>query len=185
MLCFLGKVKGVSRGIAVVDSFTQAFWTILIRITARAWLAFFRTKKLDFFFSTFALSFYRSQNVLGWSKFFCQTKHIFTHCGSYKCFVPDKKMICIQLNWFLCLRKSFWRGNKCSQSFGLTQKIRTGTKHFGTSKRTRHFFLILPDIVQQQMNLITEAKKSWIQYKKWYSWILNLPLENHSKIYLW
>ena len=45
---------------------------------------------------TYALSFYRSQNVLGWSKFFGQTINLFTYCGSHKHFVPDKKMICIQ-----------------------------------------------------------------------------------------
>ena len=28
--------------------------------------------------------------------FLCQTKNLFTHCGSHKHFVPDKKMICIQ-----------------------------------------------------------------------------------------
>ena len=96
-----------------------------------------------------ASSFYMSQTVLGWSKFFvpdqkfiyklwqsqkfcarqkddlhsvklvfvealmpcpftgpkmfwagpnflCQTKNLFTYCGSRKHFVPDKKMICIQ-----------------------------------------------------------------------------------------
>ena len=69
-----------------------------------------------------ALSFYRSQNVLCWSK----------------CFVPDKMMICIQLNWFLCRHKRFWRGTKCSQIFGLAQNIWTSSKHFGTCKRTRH-----------------------------------------------
>ena len=38
----------------------------------------------------------------------------------------------------MCRHKSFWRGTKCSQIFGLTQKIWTGTKHFATCKRTRH-----------------------------------------------
>ena len=33
--------------------------------------------------------------------------------------------------------KRFLRGTKCSQIFGLAQKIWTGTKHFGTCKRTR------------------------------------------------
>ncbi len=28
--------------------------------------------------------------------FLCQTKNLFTYCGSHKNFVPDKKMICIQ-----------------------------------------------------------------------------------------
>ena len=28
--------------------------------------------------------------------FLCQTKNLFTYCGSHKHFVPEKKMICIQ-----------------------------------------------------------------------------------------
>ena len=67
-----------------------------------------------------------------------QTQNLFTYCASHKHFAPDKKVICIQQHWFLCLHKSFWRGTKCSQIFGLTQKIWTGTKYFGTCKRTRH-----------------------------------------------
>ena len=39
----------------------------------------------------------------------------------------------------MCRYKSFWRCTKCRcQIFGLAQKIWTGTKHFGTYKRTRH-----------------------------------------------
>ena len=80
-------------------------------------------------------------------KFFCagpnflsQPKNLTAFSASHKHFVPDKKMICIQQNWFLCRHKSFWKGTKCSQIFGLAQKIWTGTKNFGTCKRTRHKF---------------------------------------------
>ena len=38
----------------------------------------------------------RSQNVLGWSKFFVPDQNLFKYCGRNKHFVPDKKMICIQ-----------------------------------------------------------------------------------------
>ena len=38
----------------------------------------------------------------------------------------------------MCRPISFWRGTKCNQLFGLSRKIWTGTKHFGTCKRTRH-----------------------------------------------
>ena len=69
--------------------------------------------------------------------FLSQHKNLFTYCASHKHFVPDKKMICIQQNCFLCWHKSFWRGTKYSQIFGLAQKIWTITKHFGTCKRTR------------------------------------------------
>ena len=37
----------------------------------------------------------------------CQTKNLFTYCASHNHFVPDKKMICIQWNWFLCWTKAF------------------------------------------------------------------------------
>ena len=66
--------------------------------------------------------------------FLCRTKNLFIYCASHKHFVPDKNMICIQWNRFLCRQKSFWRGTKCSQSFWLTQNIWTGTKHFRTCK---------------------------------------------------
>ena len=54
------------------------------------------------FLQTYALSFYRSQTVLGWSKFFCKIKDLFTFCGSHKL---------------------FWRGTKCSQILVLAQKF--------------------------------------------------------------
>ena len=76
--------------------------------------------------------------VLSWSNFFVPDQK-FTYCGSHKNFVPDKKMICIQF-MFMCQHKSFLRGTKCSQIFGLTQKIWTSTKFFETCKRTRHSF---------------------------------------------
>ena len=48
------------------------------------------------------------------TKMFCagpnflnQPKNLFTYCASHKHFVPDKKMICIQQNCFLCRHKSF------------------------------------------------------------------------------
>ena len=69
--------------------------------------------------------------------FLFRTKIFFSYSASHKYFVPDKKMICIQKNWFLCRHKSFRRGTKCSQIFELTQKIWPGTKHFATCKRTR------------------------------------------------
>ena len=41
--------------IKVIDSCTLAFWTILISITARAWLAFYRTKNF-FTFATLSIN---------------------------------------------------------------------------------------------------------------------------------
>ena len=46
--------------------------------------------------NTTASSFYRSQNILGWSKFFWdQTENSCTLCASPKLFVPHQKMISI------------------------------------------------------------------------------------------
>ena len=88
--------------------------------------------------NTNALSFYRSQNVLGWSKFcVAHQKFIYilrqsqTFCARQKDDLHSVKLV-------FCGHKSFWRGTKCSQIFGLAQKIWIGTKHFGTCKRTRH-----------------------------------------------
>ena len=76
-----------------------------------------------------ALSFYRSQNVLCWSK----------------CFVSDQKFIYIlcQAQTFCARQKDDLHSVKLvfvpTQKFlkRLTQKIWTGTKHFATCKRTR------------------------------------------------
>jgi hypothetical protein len=45
--------------------------------------------------SSYVLSFYRSQNILGCPNFLWQTKKLFTYCGSHKHFALDEKMICI------------------------------------------------------------------------------------------
>ena len=37
----------------------------------------------------------------------------------------------------MCRHKSFWRGTKCCQNFGLAQKIWTGTKYIWTCKSTK------------------------------------------------
>ena len=52
----------------------------------------------------------------------------------------------------MCRHKSFWRGTKCSQIFGLAQKIWTGTKHFGTCKRTRHKYNKVPWFVAKNLS---------------------------------
>ena len=54
--------------------------------------------KVSFSRDVFALSFYRSQNVLGWSKFF----------------VPDQKFI-----YILCQSQTFWEVTKCINVFEL------------------------------------------------------------------
>ena len=78
----------------------------------------------------------------------------------------------------MCQHKRFWRGTKCSQIFGLAQKIWTSTKRFGTCKRTRHFyalsfyrfcaiqiFCVGPKIYLH----IASVTKNLCQTKRWFS----------------
>jgi hypothetical protein len=47
--------------------------------------------------SSYALSFYKLQNVVLWSKFFVSDqKFIYIYCASHKHFVRYKKMNCIR-----------------------------------------------------------------------------------------
>ena len=66
--------------------------------------------------------------------FLCQTKNLFTNilCSTKRLFAFSKIVFCA--------------GTKCSQIFGLAQKIWTGTKHFGTCKRTRHYYTSAPQL---------------------------------------
>ena len=43
-----------------------------------------------------AQKIWTSPKSFGICNFLCQTKNLFTYCGSHKHFVPDKKLICIQ-----------------------------------------------------------------------------------------
>ena len=82
------------------------------------------------FWANNALSFYRSQNILGWSKFFVSDQNIIYILCLSQTFCASPK------DWVQNRHKSVWRGPKCSQIFGLAQKIWTGTKYFETCKRT-------------------------------------------------
>ena len=53
--------------------------------------------------------------------FLCQTKNLFTYCGSHKYFVPRQKDDLRSVNW----HKIFCRGTQCSQIF------EAGSKKFG------------------------------------------------------
>ena len=87
---------------------------------------------------SFALSFSRSQNNFGYSKFFVPDQNFIYILWQSQTFCARQKNDLHSVKKFLCRHKSFWRGTKCSLIFGLAQKIWTGTKHFGTCKRTRH-----------------------------------------------
>ena len=75
---------------------------------------------------------------------FCIGPKIYLHI------VPVTSILCQTKRWFafgkigVCIgSKVFEEAQiKCSQLFGLTQNIWTGTKHFATCKRTRHYCFI-------------------------------------------
>ena len=43
--------------------------------------------------------------------FLCRTKNLFTYCASYKHFVPDRKIICIQYTQYPFIRNALIRNN--------------------------------------------------------------------------
>ena len=103
----------------------------ILKYQTTAW-NFFQNELL-----TNALSFYRSQNVLEWSIFFePDQKFIYILWQSQK-FLATQKDDFHSVKLLFCRHKRFWRATKCNQSFGLAQKIWTGTKHCGTCKRAR------------------------------------------------
>ena len=78
---------------------------------------------------------------MGWSKFFVPDQRFIYILWQSQTFCTRQKDDLHSVNCFLCWHKSFWRGTKWSQIFGLTLKIWTGTKHFATCKRKRHKWL--------------------------------------------
>ena len=67
-------------------------------------------------------------------------KHLTAFSDSSKTFVPANKTILLNANHYFVWHKMFVTGTIRKQIFGPTQNIWTGTKHFGTCKRTRHKF---------------------------------------------
>ena len=97
----VGKVQNRVQIVLELDR-SKMFWT-RPKTTFNYWISHFESPEPKIFGSaqnsldvSYALTFYRSQNVLGWSKIFVPDKNVFTYCDSHKHFVPHKKMICIQ-----------------------------------------------------------------------------------------
>ena len=65
-----------------------------------------------------------------------QPNNLFTYCANHKHFVPQTK------RGIAFSKIGFCAGTKV---FVLAQKIWTGTKHFGTCKRTRHTYYMIED----------------------------------------
>ena len=74
-----------------------------------------------------ALSFYKSQNVL------CYSKNLIAFSASSKTFVPAQKPNLLNTNHLLVWHKMFWTGTKCIWFFGLAQNILWPVKGQGIS----------------------------------------------------
>ena len=91
---------------------------------------------------TNVLTFYSSQNVLCWSKFFQPAKNLIAFRASSKTFVQAQKPNLLNGNHLLVRHKFFWDSHKIFISiFGLAQNIWTSPKYFGTCRRTKHKYL--------------------------------------------
>ena len=64
--------------------------------------------------------------------FLSQPKNLTAFSASSKTLVPAQKPILVNANNSFVCYKRFVTGSICKQSFGPTQKICTGTKHFAT-----------------------------------------------------
>ena len=84
------------------------------------------------YFGTNALSFYRSQNVLVRSKFFVSDQKLIYMLWQLQTFCARQKDDLDSVNLFFVLAQ------KILEDALNAVKIWTGTKHFGTCKRTRH-----------------------------------------------
>ena len=88
--------------------------------------------------NSYALSFYRSQNILGWSKSSVPDQRFIYILWQSQKFCARQRDDLHSVKLFIVPAQKFLKRTKCSQIFGLPQKIRTGTKRFGTFKRTWH-----------------------------------------------
>ena len=66
--------------------------------------------------------------------FLCQIKSLFTYCGSYEHFVPDKKMICFQENCFCASTKGFDEALNAVKFLGWLKKFEPAQNILGPVK---------------------------------------------------
>ena len=78
------------------------------------------------------LSFYESQNILDWSKYFCAILKTDLHIVPVSKFLCQTKISFSYSKFSFCARIILFGGAiKLNSIFGLVQIIWTGTKHFG------------------------------------------------------
>ena len=88
--------------------------------------------------------FCASPNLLG------QTKNGIAFSADPKILVRAQKLNLIDENHLLVWHKKFGTSTICKSIFGLAQKIWVIPKHFGTCKRTRHYwFPLIPKYIFQ------------------------------------
>ena len=116
--------------------------------------------------------------------FLSQPNNLFTHCQTFCARQKDD----LHLVKLVFVPASFWRGTKCSQIFGLAQKIWTGTKHFGTCKRTRHQKRVkaaVLDFVEKNCFCTQFAQQKWKMgraYQKISNSAFDVPLSMYRQI---
>ena len=79
-----------------------------------------------------------AKNFCAGPNFLSQPKNLAAFSSSSKTCVLAQKPVLLNANHLFVWHKMFVTATICKYIFGLTQKIWTGTKHFGTCKRTRH-----------------------------------------------
>ena len=128
-----------------------------------------------------ALSFYRSQNILCWSKCFVPHQKYIYILWQSQTFCARQKMICIQQNCFLCRHKSFWRGTKCSQIFWVDSKNLDQHKTFCNLEKDNRWFLQNQEKGCIRTNMHTTVTEAYSDFLFSYMYPYNLIVRGQSQ----
>ena len=112
--------------------------------------------------SSNAFSLLQVPKFFGLVQIFCGRPKFICIFWQSQTFCARQKDDLHSVNLVFMRHKRFWRGTICSQIFGLPQKIWTGSKRFGTCKRTRHKY--------KKIYILTGrpgARNLWPHYVKW------------------
>ena len=116
---------------------------------------------------TNALSFYRSQNVLGWSKFFVPDQKIYLH------FVAVTNILCQTKRWFAFSKIGFCASRKVFEEAQKSVKFLGRHKTFGPAQN------ILGPVKGQGINC-TSAR--WYMYRKGRKIVLDVVAFSQIKV---
>ena len=110
--------------------------------------------------------------------FLSQPKNLTAFSASSKPFVPAQKANLLNANHLFVWHKMFVTATISKQIFGLTQKIWTSPKHFGTCKRTRQKS-DLANLLNNYGSFCDHSNLGFIQIS------FNRDLSTRQKIYRW